>query len=114
MDIPTLSNLSLFNKSKNPINSIYLNNLSFQYDKKLIINNLNLAINKGLIIIGQNGSGKSTLIKIISGLIKDYQGSVVFNNTDISEFGQNWFDNHVFFSDKEKDLPNLDLYTYIF
>lgn len=114
MDIPTLSNLSLFNKSKNPINSIYLNNLSFQYDKKLIINNLNLAINKGLIITGQNGSGKSTLIKIISGLIKDYQGSVVFNNTDISEFSQNWFNDHVFFSDKEKDLPNLDLYTYIF
>ncbi|WP_369991276.1 Mbov_0121 family peptidase domain-containing ABC transporter [Mycoplasmopsis arginini] len=114
LDIPTLSNLSLFNKNKNPINTIYLNNLSFQYDKKLIINNLNLTINKGLIITGQNGSGKSTLIKIISGLIKDYQGSVVFNNTDISEFSQNWFDSHVFFSDKEKDLPNLDLYTYIF
>ncbi|WP_427867518.1 ATP-binding cassette domain-containing protein [Mycoplasmopsis arginini] len=113
LDIPAFSNISLF-KVENPIRSIYLNNLSFKYDKKLIFNNLNLTINKGLIITGQNGSGKSTLIKIISGLIKEYQGSVVFNNTDISEFSQNWFDDHVFFSDKEKDLPNLDLYTYIF
>lgn len=113
LDIPAFSNISLF-KVENPIRSIYLNNLSFKYDKKLIFNNLNLTINKGLIIAGQNGSGKSTLIKIISGLIKEYQGSVVFNSTDISEFSQNWFDDHVFFSDKEKDLPNLDLYTYIF
>lgn len=34
-------------------------------------------------IVGENGAGKSTLIKIISGVLKEYDGSIYFNNEKI-------------------------------
>lgn len=52
-----------FNQQKKVLNNIYL---SFFYGAKIGI-------------IGLNGSGKSTLLKIIAGLVKSYQGEVVFS-----------------------------------
>ncbi|MGB3464942.1 MAG: ABC transporter ATP-binding protein [Cyclobacteriaceae bacterium] len=45
---------------------------------------LNIAENRVLAIIGPNGSGKSTLIKILTGLLKDYDGNVKFVNPDLA------------------------------
>lgn len=64
---------------------IELNNVSFKYKSgKVAIDNLNLKINDGefVAIIGKNGSGKSTLGRLISGLEKPTNGSIVVNNID--------------------------------
>jgi len=49
---------------------IHIQNLSFQYQQKLILNNLNWRINYGenWLLTGISGSGKTTLAKIIAGL----------------------------------------------
>jgi len=67
---------------KNDINVIEINNLSFQYDKKIIFQNLNFNIKKGSIfgLLGKNGVGKSTLINILMGYLKPNKGQcLIFN-----------------------------------
>src|SRR5699024_11988974 len=44
--------------------------------------NLHISKNQKIAIDGDSGSGKSTFLKIISGQIKNYQGSVKINNQD--------------------------------
>ncbi|WP_125587750.1 ATP-binding cassette domain-containing protein [Companilactobacillus jidongensis] len=59
-------------------------NISYSYDDKLIINNLSVTLpEQGVTsLIGPNGSGKSTLLKIMTGQIQDYQGQVLYQNTN--------------------------------
>lgn len=54
--------------------------LSFKYQRKgkLVLDKLNFSCEKGSVnvLIGLNGSGKTTLIKILAGLLENYQGEV--------------------------------------
>ncbi|MFS0955195.1 ABC transporter ATP-binding protein [Enterococcus durans] len=63
-----------------------LKDVSYKYGGKPVLNkiNYNFEFNKKYAIIGESGSGKSTLLNIMSGKIKDYQGSVMLNNQEIS------------------------------
>jgi ABC-type Mn2+/Zn2+ transport system ATPase subunit len=59
-----------------------LRNLTYGYvSHRAVIENVSLQIPKGMFIglLGPSGSGKSTLIKIVSGLIKPWSGSVEYN-----------------------------------
>jgi ABC-2 type transport system ATP-binding protein len=64
-----------------------LQNVSKQYGDKTVLNNVNLDIYPGQIIgyIGPNGAGKSTTVKILTGVIQDYTGTVLLNGRDIRE-----------------------------
>lgn len=55
-----------------------LNNLSYQISSNRILKNLNCKIKaKSLtVVIGPNGAGKSSLIKILSGEVNNYSGSI--------------------------------------
>lgn len=57
---------------------ITIRNLSKSYGQKEVLKNINLDIYKGQIIgyIGPNGAGKSTTVKIMLGLIGEYEGEV--------------------------------------
>ena len=52
--------------------------LNKSYGKKQVLNNVDLTVENGQIIglLGPNGSGKTTMLKIMTGLLKDYQGVV--------------------------------------
>ena len=58
-----------------------LKNISFSYDSQEILKNISFSINEGetLGVIGPNGGGKSTLLKIISGILFNFQGEIIFN-----------------------------------
>jgi ABC-2 type transport system ATP-binding protein len=58
---------------------IRIQNLSKYYGEKLVLKNLSLDIYPGQVIgyIGPNGAGKSTTVKILTGLIPDFQGEVL-------------------------------------
>lgn len=70
-------------KNINQIENIEIKNLNY----KNILKDINLSINKHdyIGIIGPTGSGKSTIAKIISGLIVDYQGTVLVNNINLKD-----------------------------
>ena len=69
-------------------NQIFLNNISYSYEKKdgLVINNLELKINKGdrIGIFGKTGSGKTTLINIIMGLLEPRAGKIYIDGVELN------------------------------
>jgi len=69
-------------------NIIKIEKLNFKYNESKIFNNLDLNIEKGsfVSIIGQNGSGKSTLIKILTGLLLNYEGYINIDGYNLNSF----------------------------
>ena len=67
-------------------NILQVKNLSKSFGGLKAISDCSLKIKKGSItgIIGPNGSGKTTLFNLISGNLKPSQGTVLFNNEDIT------------------------------
>lgn len=57
---------------------VEIRDLVKNYGKKRVLHGINLSIESGQIIgyIGPNGAGKSTTVKILCGLIDDYEGDV--------------------------------------
>ena len=64
-------------------NIVEIRNLEKRYGQKQVLHGINLEITSGQIIgyIGPNGAGKSTTVKILCGLINEFDG-------DISIFGK--------------------------
>ena len=60
---------------------IQIRNLTKKYGSKVALDNLTLDIPTGCIIglLGPNGSGKTTLIKVMNGLLHNYQGSITID-----------------------------------
>lgn len=58
------------------------------YGNTLVLKNIDIACTPGQIIglLGPNGSGKTTLIKILTGLIKDYGGSVCIDGHSVDAY----------------------------
>lgn len=66
---------------------IQIKNLSKSYGSKLVLKNLTLDIYPGQVIgyIGPNGAGKSTTVKILTGLIPDFNGEVIVDGISMSQ-----------------------------
>ena len=67
-------------------NILQVKNLSKSFGGLKAISDCSLKIKKGSLtgIIGPNGSGNTTLFNLISGNLKSSQGTVLFNNEDIT------------------------------
>ena len=65
---------------------LHVDNVSKYFGGLAAVNNCSLKIKKGSItgIIGPNGSGKTTLFNLIAGNLKSNNGSVIFNNENIT------------------------------
>lgn len=62
-------------------------NIRFSYNgRKEILKGIDFKIKQGemVSIVGTNGAGKTTLARAISGLVKNVQGTLLFNGEDIS------------------------------
>ena len=63
--------------------------LSFKYQRKgkFVLDKLDFSCEKGTVnvLIGLNGSGKTTLIKILAGLLDNYQGEVFIDSENLRE-----------------------------
>lgn len=66
---------------------ITINNISKHFGKLKALDQLNLQFGRGecIALIGPNGSGKTTLIKSILGMVVPDDGSILFNNINISK-----------------------------
>lgn len=71
------------------IEKIFLKNIMFKYpnSNKETLRNLNVTIERKnkIMIVGDNGSGKTTLCTILSGINKEYEGDMFFNNGFIAK-----------------------------
>ena len=68
-------------------NLLKLKKICFEINSNIILKDINLEIDEGnfVSIIGKSGSGKTSLLKIISGLKKQTKGSIILNNTILSD-----------------------------
>ena len=68
---------------------IKVENVSFKYksNNHNVLHNLRFSINEGEIvaIVGENGSGKSTIGRLIAGISKLKEGSILIDDVDISK-----------------------------
>ena len=66
---------------------ISIRNLHKSYGSKEVLKGIDLDIYPGQVIgyIGPNGAGKSTTVKILCGLISDYEGSVTIKGMDLKQ-----------------------------
>ncbi len=66
-------------------NIIEINNLYKKYGNYPVVRNVNLSLEKGKIIglCGENGAGKTTIIKMIVGLLKDFDGSILIDGKEV-------------------------------
>lgn len=66
---------------------ITVDGLTKSYGKKTVLSDMSFALPEGEVIglFGPNGCGKTTLMKILTGLIHDYTGSVLVNGSKPSE-----------------------------
>lgn len=71
---------------------VSIKNLNKAYGKTQALSQVNLELSKGKIIglLGPNGSGKTTLIKVLTGLLKQYEGEVKIDSMPVSEITKNY------------------------
>lgn len=72
---------------KTNIPIISIRNLRKNYGEKQVLKGINLEVYPGQVIgyIGPNGAGKSTTVKILTGLISDFDGEVLIHNKSIKD-----------------------------
>lgn len=74
------------------VNCIEFRHVSFQYPgtKRKIINDLNLKImsHKHYAFVGANGAGKTTITKLLTGLYDNYEGEILIDGKNLSNFTQ--------------------------
>ncbi len=69
-----------------------LENVSFQYDRKLVLDNISLQVGEGefVSIIGPNGSGKTTLLRLMDGIIRAEKGKVELKGRDLAHLSRRY------------------------
>lgn len=70
---------------------LVIKDLIVRYGAIEALHGISLHIDQGEIValIGSNGAGKSTLLKTISGLVRPFSGSVVYNDTPLEKIPPN-------------------------
>jgi len=80
---------------------------SFGY-KKLLFDKINIEIDASQITLinGANGCGKTTLLRVMSGLIKNYNGSIFLKNNEIKNMSVEEISNHIVYQ-KQEPMANI-------
>ncbi len=85
--MPTFSNVNSVHQSA-PL--IVIDNLSYHYPGSIqkVLQDIQLSINKGTVLglIGPNGAGKTTLISLLTGILKQTDGTISIGGYSLPQF----------------------------
>ena len=93
-------------KIKDLSGRILFKNVDYGYSDKLIIEDLSFEIkkNSSVAFVGESGSGKSTIIKLIMGLLKYDEGSILIDDVELSKLDLNSFYDKVSYVSQEAPI----------
>ncbi len=87
--------------------NIEFKDLSFSYtESNRVIDKLSFKIpsNSSVALVGESGSGKSTIIKLIMGLVKYNEGSLLIDDNELSKLNLNSFYDNVTYVSQEAPI----------
>lgn len=69
---------------------IQIKKLSYSFKRRNVLNDITITFRQGemVSILGCNGTGKTTLLKCILGLLCDYTGQILVNDTEIKDISR--------------------------
>ena len=95
---------------------IQVQDITFKYpgSKHLVFEDFSLTLKENNIygLLGKNGTGKSTLLYLISGLLRQKQGSILVDGISAQERNADIL-KEIFLVPEEFELPNVSLATYV-
>ncbi len=94
---------------------IEITDLRFSLNNTLILNNFNMTLNDGEIIgiIGRAGTGKSVFLKILAGILKNFEGEILYNSRPLSSFTRNEINKDIsYLNYKRPDNPDDTIYDF--
>ena len=95
---------------------IQVNNLSFHYQgvKRNVFNDFNMTLKENNIygLLGKNGTGKSTLLYLVSGLLRQQQGTILIDGVSSCDRRPDVL-RDIFIVTEEFFLPNVSLDVYV-
>ena len=64
---------------------IEIKGLTKRFDKVVAVNSLNLSVREGTVmgLVGSNGSGKSTLLRMLAGVFRGEEGSILLDGREL-------------------------------
>ena len=86
----------------NEVETIKLENVSFGYDGKNVLQDYSCEVKKGkkYALTGESGAGKSTLGKLMAGLLNGYEGSIRYDDTEVSKIERKSLFSHITYVDQ--------------
>lgn len=102
-------------KKLSKVTSLKFKNVSFKYDDKYVLKDFSFEISKpGLYaIVGENGSGKTTVFNLISKLYTNYEGEILINGNEISDYKDEDLRNEVLFIESKPFILRENLSSNI-
>ncbi len=94
-----------------------LNSVSFSYGNgRIVLSGVNLDISKGKFyaVIGRNGSGKSTLVNLLSGVIGNYSGEILFGGKNIKTLSSRTLARHLSFIPQQTQFFDMNIRVFDF
>ena len=95
---------------------IQIKDIDFRYpgSKHLVFRDFSLELKENNIygLLGKNGTGKSTLLYLISGLLRQQQGTVLVDGISAQDRRAEMLKD-IFMVPEEFELPNVSLATYV-
>ena len=102
-------------KKLSKVTSLKFKKVSFKYDDKYVLKDFSFEISKpGLYaIVGENGSGKTTIFNLISKLYTNYEGEILINGNEISDYREEDLRNEVLFIESKPFILRENLNSNI-
>lgn len=88
-----------------------VNNLYFAYDKELILDDFSYFFESGkkYALVGDSGSGKSTLFNLLTGRLKNYDGSIQLNSMDLLAYDYDQLYEQIAYVNQDPDFIHLSV-----